>query len=501
MGRDWDQAGGLIHRAGDAKLRRGELATLLSWCRRMPEQRLLADANWALTYAWTLILVGDLDAGEAVLERAEERVAERSEMPIGELAAAQAFVSRARGDFARTIELSKQALENLPQDNRSARGTVSLNLGLINWHLGQLTQAEAALADAREDTKETENHFGYHTALVFGARSRACRGELSAAADMLEKALGMGDELPTAALAHADLAAIQFERNQLEPAWGHMESARQIARATGNLEFQTACCIQDSLFHLSLGDLPAAEQALRAAPAIGEPEGLPSLSAARLLSCQVQLALASGDVEKARSLHARVPNPHDAHTYFRFIDLNSARIHLAAGDRESAAGELDEAYRKASREGWVYAQHAVRTLQALAEGSLAQAVARILPAIEEAASQRFIRVFLNEGDAIQRVFRAAAGRGIHPTYVGEILAASGDAVGRRKQMGALPEPLTERELEVLSLISAGLSNREIAAQLVVSLGTAKSHIHHIFGKLQVSNRTEAAARGRELGLV
>jgi LuxR family maltose regulon positive regulatory protein len=112
-----------------------------------------------------------------------------------------------------------------------------------------------------------------------------------------------------------------------------------------------------------------------------------------------------------------------------------------------------------------------------------------------------MRVFLNEGDGILRILREAAGRGIHPTYIGEMLAASGKTLRKGEVRGELAEQLTERELQVLSLIAAGLSNREIAEQLVVSLGTAKSHIHHIFGKLEVSNRTEAAARGRELGLV
>jgi LuxR family maltose regulon positive regulatory protein len=65
----------------------------------------------------------------------------------------------------------------------------------------------------------------------------------------------------------------------------------------------------------------------------------------------------------------------------------------------------------------------------------------------------------------------------------------------------LVEALTERELEVLNLVAAGLSNRQIADQLVISIGTTKAHLHHIFGKLAVSNRTEASARARELGLI
>ena len=65
----------------------------------------------------------------------------------------------------------------------------------------------------------------------------------------------------------------------------------------------------------------------------------------------------------------------------------------------------------------------------------------------------------------------------------------------------LAEPLTERELDVLRGIAAGQSNREIAEELVITVGTAKWHVNNIFGKLQVKRRTEAVARARQLGLL
>ena len=61
--------------------------------------------------------------------------------------------------------------------------------------------------------------------------------------------------------------------------------------------------------------------------------------------------------------------------------------------------------------------------------------------------------------------------------------------------------LSEREIEVLRLLAVGMSNREIAAELVISPGTAKTHVHHLCGKLGVRNRTEAAMRAKELGLL
>jgi LuxR family transcriptional regulator, maltose regulon positive regulatory protein len=63
------------------------------------------------------------------------------------------------------------------------------------------------------------------------------------------------------------------------------------------------------------------------------------------------------------------------------------------------------------------------------------------------------------------------------------------------------EPLTDRELEVLRLIAMGKSNQRIAHDLVVALETVKTHVTHILGKLGAANRTEAAARARQLGLI
>ena len=64
-----------------------------------------------------------------------------------------------------------------------------------------------------------------------------------------------------------------------------------------------------------------------------------------------------------------------------------------------------------------------------------------------------------------------------------------------------PSRVVARELEILHLVADGLSNSEIANQLIVTVGTIKKHLNNIYGKLGVASRTQAIARGRELGLL
>jgi LuxR family maltose regulon positive regulatory protein len=118
-----------------------------------------------------------------------------------------------------------------------------------------------------------------------------------------------------------------------------------------------------------------------------------------------------------------------------------------------------------------------------------------------AAPEGYRRAFLDDGRPVlgllPRVRHAA------PRFVDELIAGAG--MEGRPPAGApaqpLAEPLSKRELEVLGLVVAGLTNREIAERLFITVGTVKTHVHHIYGKLGVSDRAKAIARTRELDLI
>jgi DNA-binding NarL/FixJ family response regulator len=107
--------------------------------------------------------------------------------------------------------------------------------------------------------------------------------------------------------------------------------------------------------------------------------------------------------------------------------------------------------------------------------------------------------------AIREVARG--GSVIDPKVVETLVAALGDLQpaaeppSAARPVASLTEPLTERELEVLALVAEGASNQDIARTLVVSLATVKTHINHIFGKLDAESRVQVVARARALGLL
>ena len=142
--------------------------------------------------------------------------------------------------------------------------------------------------------------------------------------------------------------------------------------------------------------------------------------------------------------------------------------------------------------------------------SLEQALITLESALSLAEPEGYVRTFIDEGEPMAKLLRLAASRGIAKKYVRKLLASF--HLGSESQSKASPaegvvapsslvEPLGKRELEVLQLIVAGMSNSEIAEKLIIGEGTVKTHINNIYGKLDVQSRTQAIARARELKLL
>jgi LuxR family maltose regulon positive regulatory protein len=131
-----------------------------------------------------------------------------------------------------------------------------------------------------------------------------------------------------------------------------------------------------------------------------------------------------------------------------------------------------------------------------------QALAELTPILAECERNDTPGLILQEGEVMIPLLRLAARKSIHAPFAAKVLKLFGVAdVPRAITVPDTGETLTPREVEVLELIATGATNRAIAEHLVISRDTAKTHVRHILRKLNVSNRTEATARARELGIV
>jgi LuxR family maltose regulon positive regulatory protein len=111
-----------------------------------------------------------------------------------------------------------------------------------------------------------------------------------------------------------------------------------------------------------------------------------------------------------------------------------------------------------------------------------------------------VRIYLSAGEVARTLLKESQRCGFHPEHVSRLLAEFPPQPHPAKTP-SLPESLTERELDVLRLMAAGLKNIGIGEKLYISLNTIRYHTGNIFGKLGVDNRTAAVARAREMGIL
>jgi LuxR family maltose regulon positive regulatory protein len=196
-----------------------------------------------------------------------------------------------------------------------------------------------------------------------------------------------------------------------------------------------------------------------------------------------------------------------------------ARVLLADGQPGQALALLERLHAAAAaqnRAGSLIEAGALRALAAAADGQETAALTALRDALMLACPQGYVRVFADEGEpmaallgrliAAQRSGQAAAEVPLGCLARLQRALDAGPTVPNppRRTVAGVPgmvEPLTSRELEVLGMLAAGKSNQAIAGELVVTLDTVKKHVSHILGKLGATNRTEAVARTRELGLI
>jgi LuxR family maltose regulon positive regulatory protein len=232
----------------------------------------------------------------------------------------------------------------------------------------------------------------------------------------------------------------------------------------------------------------------------------------RARAVRARLAVMQGDVAEAvRWAEASGLSASDDLSYPREQEyLTFARVRIAQGRLDPGGPALAEALRLLERlradaeaKARLNSVLEILVLQALAlfasSAYKTPALTALQRALVLAEQESFIRLFVDEGEAMVALLHQADARGIAPDFVTTLLSACGkQAKISPSRAFPLVEPLTERELAVFRLLVTGLSNAEIARELIITVGTVKRHVNSIYGKLGVGSRAQAIARAQVL---
>jgi LuxR family maltose regulon positive regulatory protein len=438
---------------------------------------------------------GDLAATEKYVEEARRLPSSDNAPMLGLAWLAQADLQRERGDFAQAISSYEQALPLVPHTGvLSGTWIAAMSLGQAYLTQGQTHQAETL----------------YRSSLAQAVE----RGQ---------------ERMPALGILQIELAGIEYERNRLAEARSLFEQGEANSKRSGMADLLAGTArlgarLQRLDGERLDGELPGAVQRLQEVQQFVRRADAPNLSA-EISAWLARWQAEAGNLEAAEAWARDVrPCPDHNPGYTHGVELfNLLRV-------LTLAGRLDDALNLAIR------------LEALAMKGLSQArtieacmmqaevlwclgrhtdsMGRLARSLELAEPAGYARLFLDEGSRLAPVMLALRSSGQHTvgrSRYYDWLLQSFRQVARPAQPAEPAQPpsvatsmppaspagpaLTARELDVLRALVQGLTYPEIAALLVVSPGTVKTHVSHIYSKLGVQGRVEAIRRAQELKIV
>lgn len=485
----------------------GNLTLYADWLNALHPQAFQSRPALSLNASHILYLLGRFDLADKQLDQTEQTLHALPASPEKDqmLALASFYrgaIASVRGDSQQAIEKITFAQERLPKENHLQHARGFFSLGLAYELSGQ---TELAIQNYLKSSEEAQSarvlSLAIH-ALGAAAQVQISQGQLSWAEQACQQAIQIagGKQLPPLGLAEIIIGNIALERNNLATAEEFLKNGIALSRRGGLMDDVILGLSHLSRLYIYQGRVSNAFDTAREVNTIIQGFGVERMSmlaAAYIASLQHY----TGQDGAAKQWAVKYQAVRDDQSH-GFMDLTLVRILLKTGERANVPSILDALLTKAQAQNRLRICMEIMILMALfhrAEKNIPAAVDWLSQALGLAVPEGFIRIFLDERESLLDLLPRA--RQTAPELVDTILGIQqADSDSHPLPLDQLPDPLSKQELRVLGLIVAGKSNQEIADELVISVGTAKWHVHNILQKLGVSNRSQGIARARELGL-
>lgn len=528
LGQDYEAVFELIEGIGEMILMHGEAVTLLRWLDAIPGDNKIANPILLVYEGLASLMVGKSPNDVRERLRAAGTLGTTDNIQA-EINTFEATLAVMRGETQAAIQFAEKALSQLSIERAFLRCLAADNLGMAYTLQGDINAATLAFEKMVGISQKTGNTMMTLMGLSNLAGMRFQQGKLHASAAAYQQVLDLarqefGGSSPTMGKALLGLGEIHREWNNLD------EALRYFSDALGMLEKFVEIGISIAYLSIAkvksiLGDWKSAYENLEKAQQFARQSTTTLLDDQLVELLEVRFWISEGEIDRAQEWANRkalisssnveqVPLVDRGTRISEFQlaeQLTLVRLLLAKMQPDQALAVLDPLLAIASHNGAMRRVIEIRVLRSLAFNQMEEidsALDELRRALSIAEPEGFQRTFLDEGDGIVQLLYRLLNGGFAPDYVGKLLAAfpglvvtSDSSKQGMDSSGDLIETLSVRELEVLKLISEGLSNQEIAHRLHISLSTVKGHTSQIYGKLAVNNRTHAVAKARSLNLL
>jgi LuxR family maltose regulon positive regulatory protein len=449
------------------------------------------------------------------------------------------------GDMDQAAEFYQEAASILPKENVYDLSFIALDDSLSAILSGETQKAIDSLRATMKIARKANNPLVMVISAGALADMQAQHGQLSKAWETLQRAQYLvqgpdGNPLPLAGLLDISLGDILLEQDFLEEAEKYLEHGYEVTRSMWYLGSLNGV-ISLARLRQARGDISGVHATLEEAARMAASAESGEWDEATVAAIAVRLALQRNDLVAAElwwkkgglpELSETIAEEDYPYHVYEYLLLTQACFLLTKGQatqNQSSIQRASELLRAilptAEQYQRVTSQMEIFILLAMAQFSLADNGAKktLLRALELGEPEGYRRIFLDEGWRLSELLRQCRREqqesdGYFPSlaFIDSLLEDI-QRLGSGKQLdmqhterGAgltarledgFPISLSAREMEVLKLIADGKSNQEISTQLYLAINTTKRHAYNIFAKLEVSKRTQAVMKARQLGLI
>jgi LuxR family transcriptional regulator, maltose regulon positive regulatory protein len=519
----------LLERCAWVWLRSGEIVTVINWINKLPRTVVLAHAGVCTAYIASLILCRRFDEAAVTLREVEGNVATERAVGAVHLRLLHAMLT-VLADSSSQINIA--SLELL-RDQGADSFLIGTLLTLQAYTLLRLNQFDKTwrLAMRARDTLESVSLYSLGYAEVVASLAERAQGNLKVAADRCERMFARvrgGSRNPAWVNAANALAYVRYEENRLGEAETLCTEVLPLLCAASTIENVTNAYVTLSRIKAISGRCGEALQLLDYLHSVLE-SGSHSRFLALVCAEKVRLFLSQDNLQRARAVAmefglqrlARSGEWRRSRTYDEAWErFGSAYATLLVKQRHyDDARAILSALRDSARDA-AYVYREVPLEAALAacnwqSGDSEAAFQGLNRGFSLTHGHGFTRGIFDEAPAMTQVIAAAVeGRKLRCALPAHYFCKFQNVFGQnvfgqpRLTPSASPckpalplEPLTEREIDMLKLLAQGFSNHEISERSQIALSTAKWHLKNVFAKLDVSTRTGAIARAREMRLI